>query len=196
MIRAGHSYKTNIDELLTLRSAWRLAYTRNMIFISCILRLNINTCLSCYLSRWVILCSSYLCGRGHLVLPGQEEVLEPGVREARLQTWIVPTFMFAREQCLEDDSMMTRTIVTITFFMLLWLPGITGHARHVIFITFWWLSIETKFEYIHPIWNMYLGDSIRRPSHPEAQVVQHLTSSASVTDLKVMWLWARLQMLT
>ena len=113
--------------------------TINVILI--ILRLHINTCLSYNLSRWVILCSSYLCGRGHQVLPGQDEALEPGVREARLQTWIVPSFMFTREQSLEDDSMMTRTIVTITSLMLLWLPGITGHARHVIFITFWWLSI-------------------------------------------------------
>ena len=44
------------------------------------------------------------------------------------------------------------------------------------------IEIETKFEYIHPVWNMYLGDSIWRPSHPEPQVVRHLTSSASVTD--------------
>ena len=29
---------------------------------------------------------------------------------------------------------------------------------------------ETKIEYILPVWNMY-GDSIRSPSHSEAQVV-------------------------
>ena len=46
--------------------------------------------------------------------------------------------------------------------------------------------IEPKFEYILHVWNMYLGDLIQRPSHPEAQVVRHLTSSASVTELKVM----------
>ena len=77
-----------------------------------------------------------------LVLCGQDEAREPGVREAaRLQTWIEPSLMFTREQSLEDDSMMTLTIVTITSLMLLWLPGITGHAGLVIFITFWWLSI-------------------------------------------------------
>ena len=34
------------------------------------------------------------------------------------------------------------------------------------------LPFETKFEYILPVWNMYLGgDSIRRPPHPVTQVV-------------------------
>ena len=46
--------------------------------------------------------------------------------------------------------------------------------------------IETKFEYIIPVLNIFWGDSIRRPSHPEAQVVQHLISLASVTEWKYM----------
>ena len=46
------------------------------------------------------------------------------------------------------------------------------------------LTIESKFEYIIPFLNIFRGDSIRGPSHPEAQVVRHLISSASVTESK------------
>ena len=34
-------------------------------------------------------------------------------------------------------------------------------------------DVRGQFEYILPAFNMYLGDSVRRPSHPEAQVVRH-----------------------
>ena len=52
--------------------------------------------------------------------------------------------MFTREQSLEDDSMMTRTIVTITSLLLLWLPGITGHARHDIYNILMIINIMPK----------------------------------------------------
>ena len=53
--------------------------------------------------------------------------------------------MFSWEQCLEDDSMMTRTIVTITSsLLLLWLPGITGHARHDIYNILMIINIMPK----------------------------------------------------
>ena len=44
------------------------------------------------------------------------------------------------------------------------------------------MMFETKFEYIIPVLNIFWGDSIQGLSHPEAPVVQHLISSASVTE--------------